>query len=88
MSEPQSLIDQRYREEVLRARKMTPEEKFLAGEELFMAECNMRLAEINSQNPDFNEEDCLRELKRRLKLQEQMETQEALENMKRRAATP
>jgi hypothetical protein len=76
MSESQALRDQRYREEVLRARKMTPEEKFLAGEELFIAECNKALAEIKSQNPRFTDEDCRRELERRLELQEQMEQEE------------
>lgn len=87
MSEVQRLNDQQYREAVLRARKMTPEEKFLAGEELFMAECEVRLAEIKSQNPKFSEEDCRRELERQIELQKQREMGEALENMKARGAT-
>ncbi len=76
MSEFQPLIDQRYREEVLRARKMPPEEKFLAGEELFIYECNSTLARIKSQNPEFSDEDCRRELERRLELQERTEWEE------------
>jgi hypothetical protein len=77
-SEFQPLIDQLYREEVLEARKMTPEEKFLAGEELFEYACSITLAGIKSQNPDFSEEDCRRELERRLQLQERMELQERM----------
>lgn len=50
-SEFQPLIDQLYREEVLDARKMTPEEKFLAGEELFIFACKITLAGIESENP-------------------------------------
>jgi hypothetical protein len=78
-SEFQPLIDQLYREEVLAARKMTPEEKFLAGEELFEYACSITLAGIKSQNPEFSEEDCRRELDRRLRLQERMELQEQME---------
>jgi hypothetical protein len=76
MSESQQSIDQRYREEVLRARSMTPEEKFLAGEALFKIECERALAEIKAQNPEFSEEDCRRELRRRLELQKRMEWEE------------
>lgn len=78
-SEFQRLIDQLYREEVLEARKMTPEEKFLAGEELFEYACSITLAGIKSQNPEFTEEDCRRELERRLQLQEKMELRERME---------
>jgi len=76
ISESQQSIDQRYREQVLRARSMTPEEKFLAGEALFKIECDRALAEIKAQNPEFNEEDCQCELRRRLKLQRRMEWEE------------
>jgi hypothetical protein len=72
-SEFQSLIDELYREEVLEARKMSPEQKFLAGEELFEYACSITLAGIRSQNPEFSEQDCRRELKRRLELGERLE---------------
>jgi hypothetical protein len=78
-SEFQPLIDQLYREEVLEARKMAPEEKFLAGEELFEYACSITLAGIKSQNPEFSDEDCRRELERRLQLEERMELQERME---------
>jgi hypothetical protein len=69
----QPLIDQLYWEEVLAAREMSPEEKFLAGEELFNSACQITLAGIRNQNPNFTEEECLQELDRRLELQEKME---------------
>jgi hypothetical protein len=68
-----ALADELYRERVLRARKTSPEEKFLAGEELFEYACSITLAGIKFQNPDFTEDDCRRELERRLELQERME---------------
>src|SRR5947208_10506898 len=71
-SEFAPLIDELYKEEVLRARRMSPEEKFLAGEELFEYACSITLAGIRNQNPGFSEEDCRRELERRLELQERM----------------
>jgi len=67
------LSDELYREKVLEARKMSPEQKFLLGEELFNRECAIALADIRSQNPEFSDEDCRRELVRLLELQEQME---------------
>jgi hypothetical protein len=87
MSEFHPVNDEHYREQVLRARQMTPEEKFLAGEELFMSECKKALAEIKSQNPEFSDEDCRRELQRRLDLQEQMEWEECMNSRAKRGKT-
>jgi hypothetical protein len=87
MSEFQPLIDEHYREQVLRGRQMTPEEKFLAGEELFVSECKKALAEIKSQNPEFSDDDCRRELERRLELQEQMEWEERMNRRAKRDQT-
>jgi hypothetical protein len=75
-SEFQPLIDELYREEVLEARRMSPEEKFLLGEELFEYACSITLAGIHSQNPGFTEEECEQELKRRLELRERMDRDE------------
>jgi hypothetical protein len=72
-SEFQPLIDELYREEVLEARRMSPEEKFLAGEELFQYACSITLAGIRSENPGFSEADCRHELERRLELRERMD---------------
>jgi len=67
------VIDQLYREEVIEARRMKPEQKFLAGEELFHYACAITLEGIRSQNPGFDETACRRELRRRLDLRERME---------------
>ena len=77
VSEPESpyaaLADEIYRERVIRARNASPEHKFLAGEELFEYACEITLAGIRHQNPEFSDEDCHRELNRRLELRKRME---------------
>jgi len=70
------LSDEAYREKVLEARKMSPEQKFLLGEELFNRECAIALTDIRSLNPGFSDEDCRRELERRLELQDLMDGRE------------
>ena len=72
-SEFAPLIDALYREEVLDARKMSPEDKFLAGEELFRMACEVTLAGIRSENPGATEADCQRILQDRLRLGEWLE---------------
>jgi hypothetical protein len=49
------LADAIYRERVLRARRMSPEQKFLAGAELFEMACQITLAGIRHQNPNADE---------------------------------
>ena len=72
-SEFAPLIDELYREEVLEARRMMPEEKFLAGEELFEYACSITIAGILSQNPGWNPAECRQELDRRLELGERLQ---------------
>ena len=72
-SEFAPLIDTLYRESVLEARRMSPEEKFLLGEELFEYACSITLAGIRNQNLEFSEEECQQELQRRLDLVERIE---------------
>ena len=72
----QPLIDELYREEVLEARRMSPEDKFLQGEELFDYACSITLAGIRHQNPEFSDDECRRELERRLDLQDRLEHRE------------
>jgi hypothetical protein len=58
------LIDEIYRERVLRARQTPPEEKLLAGPRLFERSCSLMRAGIRSQYPDADEaqvEDILRQ---------------------------
>ena len=71
-SEFAPLVEALYRESVLEARRMPPEEKFLLGEELFEYACSITLSGIRNQNPGFSEEECQRELQRRLDLVERM----------------
>src|SRR5262245_55853023 len=55
MKPTKELIDELYREEVQRARAMSPEEKLLAGPELFEAACRIMVAGIRNQNPGIDE---------------------------------
>jgi len=71
--EIQRLAEDLYRERVLLARKMPPEEKLLAGEELFDYACSITLAGIARQFPEANDEERLTILKERLQLRERME---------------
>ncbi len=73
VSEFAPLIDALYREEVLEARRMSPEEKFLAGEELFEYACSITLEGIRNQNPTFTPAECRQELERRIELGERLE---------------
>jgi hypothetical protein len=69
----QRLIDELYREELIEARTMSPEEKVLAGQQLFEAACRMTLAGIRNQNPGASEEQCREILRQRLVLQRRLE---------------
>ena len=73
MRMPQYKSDEEYIQAVLRARAMSPEEKFLAGERLFNEECEQMKVEIRKEMPEFCEEmvDC--ELRSRLDLQREGE---------------
>ena len=73
--ETQRLIDELYLEELRDARKMSAEDKILAGQQLFESACEITMAGIRNQNPDFSEEQCLNELRRRLEWQRKVEAQ-------------
>jgi hypothetical protein len=68
-----ALADELYRERVLEARKMSAEEKFLAGEELFEWACSVTLAGIQNENPGMSEEERLQVLEARLAMREKRE---------------
>ena len=55
MSPTQGLIDNIYRERVLRARRTPVEQKVLAGAELFESACQMTCAGIRLENPAADE---------------------------------
>lgn len=55
MEPTKELDDALYRERVHRARRMTPEQKFLAGPRLFDRACRIMLEGIRHQFPDADE---------------------------------
>ena len=55
MGPTQELIDDMYRERVLRARKTPIEQKILAGAELFESACQVTCAGIRHENPGADE---------------------------------
>ncbi len=55
-----------YKQRVLRARAMTPEEKFLEGPRLFEEECEQMKAAIRKERPELSEEMVEQELRTRL----------------------
>jgi hypothetical protein len=55
MEPTKELIDELYREEVRRAREMSPEEKLLAGAELFDMACQVTTAGIRHQHPGIDD---------------------------------
>ncbi len=68
-----ALTEALYRERVIGARRMAPEEKFIAGEELFALACSITLAGIRNQFPNANDQECLQLLKQRLALRAKRE---------------
>jgi len=62
-----------YREEILRARAMSPEEKFLAGGELFETACTLMAAGIQSEHPTAGAAEVERLLTERLTLIRRLE---------------
>jgi hypothetical protein len=73
MEPTQELIDDIYRERVLRARLMSPEEKILAGPQLFDYACRIARDGIRDQNPDATDEQVETILLQRLALRQRLE---------------
>ena len=69
----QRLINELFREELVEARAMSPEEKGLAGQQLFEAACRITLAGIRHQFPGAAEARCREILRERLELQRRLE---------------
>ena len=68
-----TLGDRLYRDEVLAARAMTPEEKFLAGPQLFDFACRIALDGIRNQFPDVDEHRIRQILAERVELGRRLE---------------
>jgi hypothetical protein len=73
MESIKELADALYREEVERARRMSPEEKFWAGPRLFDMACEVTKAGIRHQHPEASEDEVRRILRERLALAEKLE---------------
>lgn len=73
MQPTKELIDQLYRERVLRARAMDPEMKLLAGARLFDQVCRVMTAGIKSEYPDAKPNEVQAILKERLALARRLE---------------
>lgn len=76
MEPTQELIDDIYRERVLRARAMSPEEKLLAGPRLFDWACRIARDGIRSQHPDATDEQVEAILLQRLAWRRRLEESE------------
>lgn len=72
-SEFAPLIDELYRERVLRARAAPPESKILAGQRLFEAACDITLLGIRHDFPEISEDQCREILRQRLAMRRRHE---------------
>jgi hypothetical protein len=70
--EPKLPIVDLQREEIEDARRMTFEQKFLAGPDLFDMACEFAKAGIRFENPTFAEEQVIEELRRRIEIGERL----------------
>ncbi len=73
MEPTKQLVDELYREEVLRARAMSPEEKLLDGPRLFDYACRITMDGIRAQHPDADDERIQEILRQRLALGRRLE---------------
>jgi len=73
MEPSQALIDDIYRDRVVRARAASPEEKLLDGPRLFDRVCRIMKDGIRMHYPDANEEEVRRILLQRLAIAEKLE---------------
>jgi hypothetical protein len=73
MQPSRELIDAIFRQRVLRARQMSPEEKLLAGPRLFDKICQIMMADIRHQFPDADEQQVFEIAQERLESMKRME---------------
>ncbi len=76
MHPTQEMIDEMYRDRVLRARATPPEEKLMDGARLFDWACSITSAGIRRQFPDADDARVLEILKDRLALRRRLEGSE------------
>ena len=68
MHPDQELMDAIYRDKVLRARRMKPEDKLFAGAELFDHVSQIMTAGIRNEYPELDEDGVRKELRRRFEI--------------------
>ena len=68
MQPTQELVDEIFRDRILRAREMSPDEKFYAGAQLFERACQIMVAGIRNQFPNADEAQVADILEQRLQL--------------------
>jgi hypothetical protein len=73
MEPNQKLLDELYRQEVVRARSMPPEDKLMAGPRLFEMACQITRSGIRQQYPDADERRVEEILRERLALRRVLE---------------
>jgi hypothetical protein len=73
MQPTQELVDELFRERILRARAASPEEKMLDGIRLFEFACQVMMDGIRDENPDADEYEVRRILALRLDLLRRLE---------------
>ena len=73
MKPDDGLVDQLFREQVRRARAMSPEERFLAGPRLFERSCRIMADGIRHQHPQASEEEVQQILTAQLALLRRLE---------------
>ncbi len=69
----QPLADSLYWERVERARRLTPEQRLMAGPELFDYACTITLSALREQMPEASEAQLLEALRRRLAVKRNVE---------------
>jgi hypothetical protein len=75
MQPTRELVDALYREKILQARLMTPEQKLLAGPDLFDLTCRIMSDGIRLEFPDADDARVLQILRERLAIVRQREEQ-------------
>ena len=73
MQPTKQLIDELYRERVLNARRMPPEDKLLAGPRLFERACRIMVDGIRDECPEADEEQVRQMLAQRLTVARRLE---------------
>ena len=56
MDPSQELVDQLYRQEILRARRIPPDQRLLDGMRLFERSCGLMMDGIRDEQPDADEQ--------------------------------